>query len=396
MVVSSMVMSPGVSVRIRTENPSVDGGCGFSHGRSPQSARSPEIRVAPVRFARSRRLDPALLNTGRIVARRRVVSEQWSASNALASVRDRRIPASAPSYFADRYAFAGLEHPTGIDVRHIPSLVPLDQEQRQRVLRAVVVPCHALDGWRPVPGHTTQVGAFYQDLRRRWAQFATQTGLPQGLQQLSDAADMTWQDVFDESIFYPGGPAIPGATFFDTVSERDRQHLRRVFGPTSAIDFYCFMHQVHEHVHMYQTGEPLLNEIVQAHLWVAFLDANPDLWPFQINYETKVSAVRELSLVRVTPMLLPAALNARLDTARMVADVAPDGSYFVLCLLANRFDSGVIRYARYLAAVEAVLTQPATTDSLAELTSALLRRRNRVGRSDQLGNVGKVGLTPGA
>jgi hypothetical protein len=106
----------------------------------------------------------------------------------------------------------------------------------------------------------------------------------------------------------------------------------------------------------------------------AFLDANPDLWRLRVNSETGISAIREVSLVRVTPCLFPAALDARLDTAAMVDSIAPPGTYFLLCLLANRFDSGASRYRSYLAGVSRVLAQYTTPESIVALTSALLRR----------------------
>ena len=122
------------------------------------------------------------------------------------------------------------------------------------------------------------------------------------------------------------------------------------------MDFFCLMHQVHENLHKFQTGEPLLNEVVQAAIWVGFLDTNPDLWAFQIASDGGASAVRELRLVRRLDSLVEAAVRAGLDTARMVEAWWAPGTYFLTCLLANRFDGRQVRYNTYLNMLGLVLT----------------------------------------
>ena len=260
-----------------------------------------------------------------------------------------------PTYFIDRFAFASMRRPRGIDTRSVASFASTEVHDRDAFLRQCVVPCSALGGWIPDPATPTEVGAFYSHLRELWRGFAGAMKLPERIHVLTDARDSTWRNVFDESVFVPRGPAIPGAIFFDAIAEGDRRHVVATFGREAVADFYCFMLQVHESLHFVQVGEPLFNEMVQASTWITFLDKYPDLWRFQRNSETKRSCVREEPLVRRHPHLAEVALQRGLDTASTVDELAGEGAYFVCCAWANRFDSGRLRYAEYVRAISDVL-----------------------------------------
>lgn len=196
---------------------------------------------------------------------------------------------------------------------------------------------------------------FYQELRSRWNTFARRHGLPASLVSIPDASGRTWLDVFNDSVFYPRRPAIPGPIFFDLIAEQDRLLAVHLFGPGCVIDFYCFLQQVHESIHKVQVGEPLLNELVQAAIWVAFLNDSPELWTMQRNSVSGACAVRELDTVRQHPQLVQAALATNLDTATLVDRSCREGTYFRCCLLANAFDANRFRYADYLARVSVLL-----------------------------------------
>jgi hypothetical protein len=157
---------------------------------------------------------------------------------------------------------------------------------------------------------------------------------------------MTWADVFAGSVFFPRPPVFLGATFWDQLSDKARRSLVNEYGPSAPIDFFCFILQVHETVHTAQVGEPLLNEVVQAALWIDFLDAH-DLWAFQTGADG-APLVREHHLVRDHSTLAASALAAGLDTAVMVDGIAPTDAYVNCCAAAARFDRGLMRYAEYL------------------------------------------------
>jgi hypothetical protein len=100
-------------------------------------------------------------------------------------------------------------------------------------------------------------------------------------------------------------------------------------------------------VHRHQLGEPLLNEVVQAALWVRFLDAE-NLWVLQRNLLTGRYCPQETPAVRPHPQLLDQVVAARLDTARWFEAHWVTEAYSVACLWASMFDWGRIRYRQYL------------------------------------------------
>jgi hypothetical protein len=316
---------------------------------------TPRLLAASMRLWRGRLRD-ADVDTNLIVAEREQVKEVWQAAAAEATALDAKYPASAPGYFLDRYGFARLRSGSEITRTEAPRYTRHDFDERERRLDRFMVPAAAIGGWVPVAAEESGVGPFYEDLRKRWAVYASGIGLPRSLGEIANAAELTWREIFDDSVFYPAGPAIPGATFMDTIDDANRRQVLRTWGPKGPVDFFCLMHQVHENLHKFQTGEPLLNEVVQAAVWVGFLDANPDLWAFQIASDGGASAVRELRLVRRLDSLVEAAVRAGLDTARMVEAWWAPGTYFLTCLLANRFDGRQVRYNTYLNMLGLVLT----------------------------------------
>lgn len=316
-----------------------------------------------------------LLATDRITEGRHAVGVEWSHRVADAHRADPKLLPVAPGYFLDRHAFARLRHPLHITANPAPGFDPHKWQDRTKLLELFCVPARTLGGWRPEADQPTGVGGFYQQLRSWWKAFGTRIGLPREVSDLMDAAASTWREVFDQSIFYPRGPAIPGATFHDLISDEDRQVIRNHYGGQAPVDFYCFIQQVHEAVHVVQTGEPLLNEVVQASLWVEFLDRNPALWTFQRNSQNGRSAVRELALVRRLPDLWERAIDAELDAAALTDNIGAPGTYFVLCLWANRFDAKLLRYASYLSGVAQAFALSGSDEQVRYLASRLLRAR---------------------
>lgn len=329
--------------------------------------------MAWVPRASKRRLSLELLATKRIIAGRNAVRAEWSSLLAGAHCADPKLPPTAPGYFLDRHAFARLGGSKYLSANPVPGFDLWERYDRLKLLESFCVPVRTLHHWRPKAEQPTGLGEFYRQLRSRWAAFANDVGLPRESSDLMDATECTWREVFDQTVFYPRGPAIPGATFHDLISDQDRQAIRRHYGAQAPIDFYCFIQQVHETVHIAQTGEPLLNEIVQASLWAEFLDRNPDLWIFQRNSQTGQSTVREISLVRRLPGLWRCAIDSGLDTAAMADKCGVQGTYFVLCLWANRFDAKLLRYAGYMSGVAQTLAICGDDELVASLASRLLR-----------------------
>ena len=269
------------------------------------------------------------ITTGRIVRRRRRAARRWAKLRREAHLSDRLIEPKLPRYFIDRYAFREL--PLHGSWRQPPQLYAPPITDRATFLAAAATPAHRLGGWVPEPEEMTGTSALYRSLRQRWAAFCKRIELPAAVGDLPDARSLTWRQVMDDSVFYPGPPVFRGATFIDALSETAASDLLTRVGPEGVVDFYCFMLQVHETVHRHQTGEPLLNELVQAALWSKFL-SEESLWSFQ--HDTCGSLVREAAVVAQFPMVVGAAVAARLDTAKMIASIAAENAYFACCLLA--------------------------------------------------------------
>lgn len=263
---------------------------------------------------------------------------------------DPLIPYEMPGYFVDRFAFALARSriPWSRGVQVPPRVPALSHADRVARFRDFLQPCESLGGWRADPTEPPVLSGFYVELLACWKEFVDESGLPSMLAKIRDAREGTWLDVFNSSVFYPGRPTIPGATFFDLIDSDDRAQATSMFGPQCAVDFYCFVQQVHESIHGCQVGEPLMNELVQAAHWIRFLDRFPDLWVLQRNSATGACAVRELMAVRRVPGLFEASVSSGLDTGVLVDCITEPGTYFRTCLIAASFDQGRLRYARYL------------------------------------------------
>jgi hypothetical protein len=305
--------------------------------------------------------------TERIVRERSAAARHGARLRRTAVATDPLIAPQLPGYFIDRHAFRRQRLIRG-RARGLTFSAP-PAAGRSAYLAALVRPARRLNGWVPSPDGSTGTGDFYESLRRRWKEFGTRAGLPSGAARLPDARLLTWRQVMDESVFYPAAPVFRGATFIDALAETSATAILNEVGPGGVIDFFCFMLQVHETMHHHQTGEPLLNEVVQAWIWSRFL-TEESLWEFQRG--TTHSLVREAQVVERYPELVDAAATARLDTAKMIQSISADNAYFTCCLLGYLFDTGDLRYGDYLARIEDALANRANSKAMRDIAMSLL------------------------
>jgi hypothetical protein len=292
-------------------------------------------------------------NSFEIVRHRAAAREEWSAKMESSKPLDPRVPVELPGYFCDRYAYAvaagrpSLEMP-GFDAVMGPS-------RFSELVTATWQPCEALGGWVPPTEEVATLGEFYDQLLADWTMFARSNGLPSKLAALQSARGQRWIDIAADSVFFPHAPAIPGANYFDFLSPDDQRRVIQASGPNAPIDFFCFMLQVHEAVHRCQVGEPLFNEIVQAAVWMRFLD-ECDYWRMQRNTSTGRICVLEFDAVRAHGWIFDAALQAGFDTAVLFKQSQMDKKYGEACAVAAQFDAGELRYRGYLRAIANLLT----------------------------------------
>lgn len=295
----------------------------------------------------------AARNSSEITPHRAAARQAWAAAMRPYEPLDPRVPREMPGYFCDRYAYAiAAARPSpdipGFDVATGPA-------RFNELVTATWQPCDALGGWVPATEEVATLGDFYDQILVDWLLFARSNGLPSELVALQSARGQRWIDIAADSVFFPRPPAIPGANYFDFLSPDDRRRGIRAFGPNAPIDFFCLMLQVHEAVHRCQVGEPLFNEIVQAAIWMRFLDEY-GYWSMQRNTETGRICVLEFAVVRAHEWIFNAALHAGLDTAMLFREFPLDGGYGEACAIAARFDAGELRYGGYLKAIAALLT----------------------------------------
>ena len=300
------------------------------------------------------------------------VAERWAANVAAAVLSDHRVPSRLPGYFVDRFAFAQCVWSD----RPSPRIPDFDVDacvaQRDQVLRASLVPTECLNGWVPPLDVPAELGPFYPELLQRWQSFCGNVGLPAGLGALRNLAGHPWRELFDADVFYPRGAVLTGPNFLDAIDVSDRAAIVTEFGPSAPIDFFCVMHQIHDAMHHFQTGEPLLNEIVTAAAWVCFLDSER-LWLFQRNSASGRSCVRELSVVRSCPRLLGMAIGSGLEILCGFERARQTSTYLLACRWAGAFDEGAVRYRQYLDGMRALLSIDRDTRWISRQDRALRR-----------------------
>ena len=290
-------------------------------------------------------------HTQRTIDNRGHASALWRAWHTNLVDPDPRIPSEMPGYFVDRYAFALAQH------NEIPGLPGFAVEQVDAFVDTLDqqwVPAVTLCNWTPRARDEVCVSPFYESLLEEWLKFVTRYELT----WLSDAAPSvvgkTWEQLSADSVFFPRMPAIPGANYFDMLSNGEREFCVGMYGSDSPIDFFVFMLQLHESIHRRQTGEPLANEVIQSTIWTSFLDF-AGLWSFQRDLENGTSPVLERELVRKARAVWEAVRQHGPDTAAVIEGVAGPNGYFRLCRLGAAFDSGAMHYKGYLRSVGELL-----------------------------------------
>lgn len=258
-------------------------------------------------------------------------------------------PQDLPGYFVDRFAYLIAREGPGAGTAAITShqsAWPTTRSQFDEIVANNWMPARSLSGWVPSDADPPEVTQFGSWLREEWSCYVRELDLESGIGELPNVEGTSWAQVAAESVFFPLKPAILGANYFDLLAEPDRRSAERKHGEKAGTDFFLFMLLVHETVHRHQTGEPLLNEIAQAALWLGFVESR-DLRCFQFNSETGASCSMEHDLISTCGMLreIP---KISADTASAYSTIFGDEFYSIFCRWGMCFDRGLVRYRTYL------------------------------------------------
>lgn len=192
-----------------------------------------------------------------------------------------------PTFFIDKYSFRSWLAPA----------VPTDNTALIRIpetdfsklfgsydetVRWSVVGSKILGTNAPAVDEPVTRNAFLDDQFGAWQSHLSRNGLDLPSKTIDWYFSVPLLEVYRNSVFYPRFPVLWGPNYFGRIADQDREHILQTFGESAVWDFYFLMMVCHEQSHLMQKGEPILNEIVHAILWIDFV-LEQDLRPFQIN-----------------------------------------------------------------------------------------------------------------
>jgi hypothetical protein len=155
-------------------------------------------------------------------------------------------------------------------------------------------------------------------------------------------------EVYRNSVFYPRFPVLWGPNYFGRIADQDREHILQTYGEGAVWDFYFLMMVCHEQSHLMRKGEPILNEIAHAILWINFI-LEQGLKPFQVNSDTAKTCNIEAPFILGRTQTLKG-LNYKLlykDNLSYFEQEVTGIEYSLFVALTFLVHAGVVRY-RYV------------------------------------------------
>ncbi len=206
-------------------------------------------------------------------------------------IGDKRFnPEVAPPFFIDKYSFrswlAEVIPTTKLEFTNIPEIdfsslfVSHDETVRQSVVGSKILNTKAPSVDEPV-----QRSVFLDEQFGAWQRHLLRNGIALPSESVDWYFSVPLLEVYRNSVFYPRFPVLWGPNYFGRISDQDRDHILKTYGEGAVWDFYFLMMVCHEQSHLLQKGEPILNEIAHAILWIDFV-LEQGLKPFQVNSET--------------------------------------------------------------------------------------------------------------
>lgn len=193
-------------------------------------------------------------------------------------------------FFIDKYSFRRwLKHwdpATQMEFTGIPETDFLslfgsyNETVRQSVVGSKILGTNAPSVDEPVTR-----SMFLDDQFGAWQSHLSRNGIELSSSVIDWYFSVPLLEVYRNSVFYPRFPVLWGPNYFGRIADQDQEHILRTYGKGAVWDFYFLMMVCHEQSHLLQKGEPILNEIAHAILWIDFV-LESGLRPFQVNTVT--------------------------------------------------------------------------------------------------------------
>lgn len=258
-----------------------------------------------------------------------------------------------PAFFIDRYSFrswlantvptSSAEHITVPEINFSNLFESYDEKVRKSVVGSKILGTKAPPVDEPV--HRSQ---FLDKFFSAWQKHLANNGIDLPAETIDWYFTVPLLEVYRNSVFYPRFPVLWGPNYFGKIADCDREYILSNYGESAVWDFYFLMMVCHEQSHLMQKGEPILNEITHAILWIDFV-LEQGLKPFQVNSETGKTGNIEAPFImgRIDDLK---GLNYQLlfeDNQKYFEREVSSSQYSHFVALAFLVHSGVLRY-RYL------------------------------------------------
>lgn len=302
-----------------------------------------------------------------------------------------------PPFFLDKYSFRRWLDEAVLSANAELVSVPETNfselfEAYDETVRQSVVGSKMLGTRAPAVDEPIARSAFLDDQFSAWQSHLSHNNIDLPSETIDWYFSVPLLEVYRKSVFYPRFPVLWGPNYFGRISDQDRQHILENYGEGAVWDFYFLMMVCHEQSHLMQKGEPILNEIAHAILWIDFV-FEQGLKPFQVNSDTGKTCNIEAPFILGRNKALKG-LNYKLlyeDNLAYFEHEVVDVDYSLFVALTFLVHAGVVRY-RYatnlfcgMLAEDDSIARYLRTEAVAHVSSAvstLVKSNNKLAARD--------------
>ncbi len=221
---------------------------------------------------------------------RRTAAELWTSNCSVHSDQPGFNSEVLPPFFIDKYSFRSwLACETSMVQSEFINIPEADFtnlfESYDEIVRKSGVGSKLLNTKAPSVDEPVCRSKFLDDHFGAWRKHLASKGVDLSSETIDWYFSVPLLEVYRNSVFYPRFPVLWGPNYFGKIADRDRDYILATYGQDAVWDFYFLMMVCHEQSHLMQKGEPILNEITHAILWIDFV-FEQGLKPFQVNSET--------------------------------------------------------------------------------------------------------------